>query len=290
VPARDRADLVHLPASAVPSEVAAVLDEHGVVVVDQMLDAALLDRFNRELDPLLAAASPDHGDAFINPAIAWFFGSRTRHVTGVAGMSPVFGAEVMVHPMFLGVCDAVLGPNCAGYQLNIAHVLDRGPGSEQQLWHRDELVWVHLPTPHPEVQVASMIALEDFTAANGATRIVPGSHRWPRDRDPAPHEVAVAEMPAGSAAIYLGSTLHAGGGNTTEATWRRGMHCSFVVGWLRTEENQYLAAPLDAVRDLPRRSLELLGYGAHDAIASGGGYLGTVELQDPVELIAMGKL
>jgi hypothetical protein len=68
------------------------------------------------------------------------------------------------------------------------------------------------------------------------------------------------------------------------------MHVSYVVGWLRTEENQYLAAPLEAVRHLPRRSLELLGYGAHDAIASGGGYLGTVELQDPVELIASGDL
>ena len=243
-----------------------------------------------ELDPLLADASPDHDQAFINPAIAWFFGSCTRHVTGIAGKSRVFGAEVMVQPTLVGVCDVVLGPNCASYQLNIAHVLDRGPGSEQQLWHRDELVWVHLPNPHAEVQVASMIALEDFTAANGATRVVPGSHRWPRDRTPEPADVAIAEMPAGSAALYLGSTLHAGGANSTASSWRRGMHCSYVVGWLRTEENQYLAAPLDVVRDLPRPALALLGYGAHDAIADGGGYLGTLELQDPVELIATGKL
>jgi ectoine hydroxylase-related dioxygenase (phytanoyl-CoA dioxygenase family) len=174
--------------------------------------------------------------------------------------------------------------------LNLAHLLDRGPGSEQQIWHRDELVWVHLPSPHREVQVATRIAMVDFTAVNGATRIVPGSHRWPADRQPTPDEVAVAEMPAGSVAIYLGSTLHAGGANVTDGKWRRGMHCSYVVGWLRTEENQYLASPLDSVRGLPRRSLELLGYRAHDAIASGGGYLGTVELQDPVELIVAGRL
>jgi ectoine hydroxylase-related dioxygenase (phytanoyl-CoA dioxygenase family) len=284
------AELAHRPSDTPAAELAAVLDDHGAVVVDGLLDAGLLARFDAELDPLLAQASPDHDQAFVNPAIAWFFGARTRHVTGVAGKSRVFATEVLAHPTLLGVCDAVLGPSCAAYQLNIAHVLDRGPGSEQQLWHRDELVWVHLPEPHPEVQVASMIALHDFTAANGATRIVPGSHRWPRDRQPLEHEVAVAEMPAGSAVLYLGSTLHAGGANVTGSSWRRGMHLSFVVGWLRTEENQYLAVPLEVARDLPPRSLELLGYGAPDAIASGGGYLGTYELQDPAVLIASGRL
>lgn len=68
------------------------------------------------------------------------------------------------------------------------------------------------------------------------------------------------------------------------------MHMSFVVGWLRTEDNNYLSTPPDVVRTLPRRSQELLGYAAHDAIDAGGGYLGTVDLLDPVELLAQGKL
>jgi ectoine hydroxylase-related dioxygenase (phytanoyl-CoA dioxygenase family) len=151
-------------------------------------------------------------------------------------------------------------------------------------------VWVHLPNPHPEVQVASVVALVDLTADNGATRVVPGSHRWPRVRVAAPEELVPAEMAAGSAIVYLGSTLHGGGGNTTADVRRRGMHVSFCLGWLRTEENQYLAAPIDVVRTLPRESQALLGYAAHDALAAGGGYLGTVEVQDPVELMAIGKL
>jgi ectoine hydroxylase-related dioxygenase (phytanoyl-CoA dioxygenase family) len=122
-----------------------------------------------------------------------------------------------------------------------------------------------------------MIALEDFTAANGATRIVPGSHRWELERQPEEAEIATATMPAGAAAIYLGSTLHGGGANTTADRWRRGMHLSYVVGWLRTEENQSLSVPADVVRTLPRRAQELLGWTAHDALASGGGYLGTVD-------------
>ena len=269
--------------------IASALEADGAVVVDGLLAPDLLDRFNAEVDPLLAQARTGER-RFINDAIAWFFGDRTDHLTGIAGKSRIFAAEILTHPVYMAVCDRILGPHCARYQLNVAQVLDRGPGAEQQLLHRDEDVWIHLPRPHPEIQLASVVALVDFTADNGATRVVPGSHRWDRDRQPADDDLASAEMPAGSAVIYLGSTIHGGGANVTSAARRRGMHVSYCVGWLRTEENQLLATTLDTARQLPRRAQELLGLAAHDAIESGGGYLGAVELQDPVELIAAGKL
>ena len=231
------AGLRHLGADAPLDAVVAELREAGGVIVEGLLDADTLARFNAELDPQLDAAQPDR--EFVNPAIAWFFGKRTRHLTAVAARSRVFATEILCHPTYVGVCDAILGPACARYQLNIAHVLDRGPGAEAQLLHRDELVWVHMPRPHPELQVASVIALVDFTADNGATRVIPGSHLWDWNRMPEPGEIAVAEMPAGSGVVYLGTTLHGGGPNTTSGEWRRGMHLSYVVGWLRTEEAEF---------------------------------------------------
>jgi ectoine hydroxylase-related dioxygenase (phytanoyl-CoA dioxygenase family) len=282
------AGIPRLSASAPAERVAAELREHGAVIVEEVLDPDLLARFNAEIDPILARVSPDR--SYLNPAIDFFYGKRVRQITGVAAQSRIFGEEVLCHPFYTGVCDAILGPSCASWQLNVAQVMDRGPGAEQQLLHRDEDVWVHLPRPHPEVQVASVIALVDFTAETGATVVAPGSHRWERGRAPLPEELACAEMPAGSAVVYLGSTIHAGGRNSTADRWRRGMHMSFVVGWLRTEENNYLATPPDVARRLPRRSQELLGYAVHDAIASGGGYLGAVDLLDPVDLLARSEL
>jgi len=282
-------DIARIKATEPIEEITAALLDDGAVIVEELLGAEVLDRFNAELDPLLAATAPEH-QRYINDAIAWFFGDRTRHVTGVAAKSPVFATEILTHPVYMAICDAVLLPNCARYQLNLAHVLDRGPGSTQQFIHRDELVWVHLPQPHAEVQLASVVALVDFTADNGATRVAPGSHRWDRDRIPTDADLVPAEMRAGSAVVYLGSTLHAGGANVTADEWRRGMHVSYCVGWLRTEENQYLATPLEVARTLPRLAQELLGLAAHDAIAIGGGYLGTLELQDPAELIARQEL
>ncbi len=282
------ASLPQLPADAPAAAFAKALDEHGAVIAHGVLDADLLRRFNDELDPILADIDPAR--SYLSPAIDFFYGDRVRQLTGVAAHSRVFGEEVLCHPFYRDLCDAVLGEQCAGVLLNVAQVMDRGPGAKQQLLHRDEDVWVHLPRPHPEVQLASVIALVDFREELGATLAVPGSHRWERGREPRPDEIAVAEMPAGSAVVYLGSTIHGGGTNATSDGWRRGMHMSFVVGWLRTEENHYLGTPLDVVRTLPERSQELLGYRAHDAIAAGGGYLGTVDLLDPMELLADGRL
>jgi ectoine hydroxylase-related dioxygenase (phytanoyl-CoA dioxygenase family) len=281
------AALTHLQASD-PHGVVEALREHGGVIVEDVLSRSTLARFNAELDPLLVHVNPAR--SFLNPALEFFFGTRTRHLTAIASKSRTFVEDVLVHPTLLAVCDEILAPACARYQLNLAHVLDRGPGAEQQYIHRDELVWVHVPRPHPELQVAAVVALVDFTAANGATRVIPGSHRWDADRSPTDDEYAVAEMPAGSAVMYLGSTLHGGGPNSTIDQWRRGMHLSYVLGWLRTEENHYLATPPDIARTLPRRAQELLGYAAHDALASGGGYLGALDLRDPVDMLADGSL
>ena len=285
---RMAAGIQRLPIASSVDAIAAALSADGAVVVEDVLDADLLARFNAELDPLLAQVAAER--TYLNPAIDFFYGKSVRQIVGVAAKSRIFATEILCHPLYSALCDAVLGPSCASVQLNVAQVMDRGPGAERQILHRDGDVWVHLPKPHPEVELASVIALVDFRAETGATLVAPGSHRWERDRQPRADELVAAEMRAGSAVIYLGSTIHAGGTNATAAEHRRGMHMSFCVGWLRTEENHYLSTPPEIARTLPRRALELLGYSAHDAIASGGGYLGAVDLLDPVQLIAEGKL
>jgi ectoine hydroxylase-related dioxygenase (phytanoyl-CoA dioxygenase family) len=282
------ATLARLSADEPVDAISAALHEGGAVIVDGFLAPRAVEAITAEVAAPLAAADP--AMKHLNPALQWFFGDRTRHVSGMAARSRTFATEVLVHPVYLGVCDRVLLPSCARYQLNLGHLISRGPGAAAQLLHRDELVWVHVPRPHPELQVASMVALVDFRAENGATRVVPGSHRWPHDRKPEEHEIADADMPAGSAVLYLGSTLHGAGTNATAGEWRHGLHVSYVLGWLRTEENNYLAVPPEIAATLPRAAQEVLGYAVHDAIRSAGGYLGMLGLRDPVELMQEGRL
>lgn len=281
-----QAQLKQMTPSAGVDAIVAELQASGGVIVNGLLSEDLLKQINHDADPLLVDGTEKTG---MNPMVAAFFGDKVRHVSGLAGKSQSFAEEIMCHPLYLNICDRVLLPNCADYRLNLAHLMDRGPGSERQYIHRDELVWVHYREARPEIQVATIVALVDFTRDNGATCVVPGSHLWPEDRGPLEEEIAYAEMKAGSAVVYLGSTLHAGGTNNTGG-WRRGVHMSYCLGWLRTEENNALAVPPEKARQLSRRAQELLGYGVHDAIEDLGGYLGMVDMYNPADLLDQEKL
>lgn len=282
----DRADDVH--------QMLAAMEADGAVIVEGLLSPEIVARVNSEVDPAVAAADPDA--PMFNPMAKSFMGAVTKNVPGVPGISPTFATEVMCDPLLLRLADAVLGPGCARFQLNLGQILERGPGSVDQWLHRDEGVWSDVPKPCPELELASVIALVDFTSENGATRIVPGSHRWP-DRhapmdaqaQPRPDQIVTAEMPAGSAVVYTGGVIHGGGPNSTDRP-RRAVHLSYCLGWLRTEENNYLSIPPSIAASLPRQAQEVIGYSVYDGIERGGGYLGMVRMQNPVDLLARDEL
>ena len=291
------ARLEHFGVGSDPDAIHGAIECDGAVIIEGLLSMDVVDRVNAEVEEAVAAADPNEG--LFNPIMQAFHGPFTKQVAGMPGISRTFAIDVMCHPLLLALCDRILAPSCARYQLNLGHLLQRGPGSDEQWLHRDEAVWSDVPKPAPELQLATVIAFVDFTRENGATRVVPGSHRWPdrrllpteqmQQRAPAPEEIAYAEMPAGSAVVYTGGTIHAGGSNVTDIP-RRGAHLSYCLGWLRTEENNYLSTPPAIAATLPRMAQELLGYAVHDSIPRGGGYLGMVRMQDPVDLLARGEL
>src|SRR2546423_7060184 len=195
------------------------IERDGAAIVEGLLSADVVDRVNAELHTAIEAADPN--EPLFNPIMQAFHGPHTKQVTGVPGISRTFAIDVMCHPLLLALCDRILLPSCARYQLNLGHLLQRGPGADEQLLHRDEAVWSDLAHPHPDVQLALVIAFVDFTRENGATRVVPGSHRWPDRRlspaeqiavtAPEPAQIAYAEMPAGSAGIFTRGANHARG-------------------------------------------------------------------------------
>ncbi len=292
------ATLERVEATSSVDDVHAVLQRDGAVIVEELLSPEVVAAVNAEVERAVRETDPDA--EWFNEIMKAFHGPNTRALSGVPGISPTFAVEAMCHPLLLGLCDRVLLPSCARYQLNLGQILQRGPGSPDQILHRDEVVWADVPRPAPELQLATVIAFVDFTVENGATRVVPGSHRWD-DRDlppfeqmlrppPVPETVARAVIPAGSAVVYLGGTIHGAGSNVTSNQQRRGAHLSYCLGWLRTEENNYLSIPPRLASRLPRQAQEVIGYAIHDGIPRGGGYLGMVAGQDPVELLGRGHL
>ncbi|MFT7473960.1 MAG: ectoine hydroxylase-related dioxygenase (phytanoyl-CoA dioxygenase family) [Verrucomicrobiales bacterium] len=268
------------------SEMFKAIEETGVVIVEDLIDQDAVDAILTEAEAHLRRVDPEM--IHINEVLQGFY-AGARNVTGLASKSPTFVNALLLSPLLLGAAEAIVGPACASLSLNVGQLIVREPGAEQQWLHRDDDVWSFVPDPHPQLELSSVTALCEFSRENGATVAAPGSHRWEPGRQPEPDELAYAEMPAGAAIVYLGSTIHGGGLNSTQQA-RAGVHMSFVAGWLRTEENNCLSTPPAIARSLPRRAQELLGYGMHDAAALGGGYLGAVDLRDPVDLLAAGEL
>ena len=148
--------------------------------------------------------------------------------------------------------------HCERYQLHLTQIIRLRPGQGAQAIHRDRWAWgTHLA--HVEPQLNTIWALTDFTAENGATRVVPGSTGWPDDRAPVEDEITQAEMKAGSVLVYTGAVFHGGGDNTSNED-RIGLNITYSLGWLRQEENQYLSTPPELAKSLPRELQELIGY------------------------------
>src|SRR5262245_28383247 len=262
----------HLAASAGAERVVAALARDGCCVVDRMVEPGLLAQLCAELEPWLAA-TPFGSDGFS--------GRRTRRTGGLIARSRT-ARELVQHPMVLGAVKGLL-EGATNFQIHLTQVIAIGPGEPAQLIHRDQWAFDFFPFPSGyDVQCNTLWAIDDFTAANGATRVVPGSHRLGDGLRFTEEESEPAEMVAGSVLFYSGSVYHGAGANRSQAT-RRGLNLTYARAWLRQEENQYLAVPQEIARELPASLLRLMGY------ARGAYALGYVDdLRDPLEALRPG--
>jgi ectoine hydroxylase-related dioxygenase (phytanoyl-CoA dioxygenase family) len=232
-------------ASATAGDVAQRLTDDGYVVVTGMMPADDVRAARADLERVLAQTPTGR-----NP----FEGYSTQRIYALFAKTRTFD-EAATDPMLAQVLDRVLGP----HQLSAPVGIRIGPGEKAQILHRDDAIYP-VPEPHPPLVVNTMWPLDEFTAENGATRFIPGSHRWEPGRTPTPDdEVVQAVMSPGSAMFYLGSLWHGGGANQTGDP-RLGVILEFAAGWLRQQENHLLAVPRATVRELPERLQELLGY------------------------------
>jgi len=244
-------------AGASSALVVEALRRDGAAIVRNLASSTLVDAVTAELRVKLDESGTDHQTGYPTG----FSGRKTLRCYGVLRFSPS-SSELIAHRMVLEVADAILLPACADYQLGSTTAIEVLPGQGEQPLHRDD-------SPYPievaglELQIGVMWALSEFTAENGATRIVKGSHRILRSwHKPSFTRAEQAIMPRGSAVFYLGSTWHGSGENRTSGV-RTGLINTYSLGWLRSESNHMLEVPPPLAARYNESVRRLLGYTTH---------------------------
>lgn len=232
------------------------LQRDGAAIVTGLAAPGIVDSIRAELRP--------HLDARGLETESDFNGSLTLRVySSLLGLAPS-AAALVDHDLVIAVANQVLLPHCATYQVGSLTGIEILPGESAQALHRDDSLYP-IEVSGLELQIGVMWALDDFTGENGATRVVPKSHRFLRSWHlPGLDGWESAVMPKGSALFYLGSTWHGGGANESDAP-RMGLINTYSLGWLRQEANQYLEIPPEVALQFGPRLRALLGYTAHGA-------------------------
>ena len=232
------------------------IDRDGGLVIRGLLDPSTVARIDTELAPSVAARQPGFREGFDDS----FYGTNTIRVQGIPAKSRTMVDEYLLHPTLLDLADRVLLPYCGDYWMSQSETIFIGPGNPQQALHRDDLNWNLAAKLRIPLQISVLVALGDYDAEVGATRVIPRSHLWPLDR-PIDESLAVpVELEPGDALVYIGSLLHGGGANQTADRWRKALYLSYLVGWLTPEEAVPVGVGAELAATLPPRARQLLGF------------------------------
>lgn len=280
-------ELARLAADTTPDTAVEVIMRDGGVIIEGLFDEATIDGIKKDLDPVLDGVDTGHDEVFA--------GNRTKRACGLFARTEHM-ATIALNPLYRGVAERILNkpihahmgeesvPFPAGMHIGGTMAIKIGPGQGAQPLHRDDSVWLwRHPTYQREARVQIMVAVSDFTAENGGTLVIPGSHLWDDERAPRREEAVPTQMKAGSALIWIGSTYHAGGQNTTSDEHRFGLSMGYDLAFLRPEENHFLTYTLEQIRSFPEEIQRALDWSSEH-------YVGWVEvggqMSDPKDLLS----
>lgn len=225
--------------------------KHGYVLLPSILDPKLVQDALNEIDQMTSTAK----EAMVgrNP----FEGVNTNRIYSLLNKTRVFD-DFTIIPRVLALNDYFLDP---GYQITSFHTIQINPGEAGQELHHDD-AFCHFPRPRQPLGTAIMVALDSFTAENGATSMIPGSHTWNAERTPKAEEAIPMECPAGSVLYFIGTTWHGAGANRSEKP-RRSLTVQYCQPYIRPIENQILAVDPRRLPEIKKEIVEMMGYKIH---------------------------
>jgi ectoine hydroxylase-related dioxygenase (phytanoyl-CoA dioxygenase family) len=244
------------------------MERDGYTIIPNFMDAARLAEVRRVLGFYLGTHSGR------NP----FEGHRTERVYTLVARGKVFW-EIALDARVLALCERFLLPGCL---LTASQAICIRAGEQPQAFHHDDTFYT-VPRPRPMISLSTIAAVDAFSAANGGTEILPGSHLWGDDwssRAAAAKPLAV-EMPAGACVVFSGTLVHRGGANRS-ALPRLAFSNQYCQPWARQQENFMLGVPPEVAQQMPERLQQMLGYSIYPP------FMGQLTASHPVKALEAG--
>jgi len=281
--------LQSLPYGAPTEEVIQIVHRDGAVILRDVLDAEQLAQINADLDAPMA--STRCGSAKDDVGMQQFHGHRTKRLATAVMMSPTLREAVIGNPITLGYVRELFKDVCDTFWLQASQAIEIRPGERAQPLHRDmdnyPVFRRYGPDGAPELTVNLLVALVDSTEAAGATRIIPGSNHWPFEERGTPEQTIAGELPAGSALLVSGKTIHGGGANVTQDYRRRVVSIAFNPGFLLPEDAYPLIVPLELVRTMSPELQQLLGFRSFHQYSQQGGSLWQAQWEELADFLKL---
>ncbi|WP_068875790.1 MULTISPECIES: phytanoyl-CoA dioxygenase family protein [unclassified Phenylobacterium] len=231
---------------------AAEIREQGFTVIRDFMDQGTLEAVREGLAPYMGAHRGRNA----------FEGFSTERIYTLVARAKVF-EDLTEEPRILALLDRFLQP---GYLLTASQSIQINPGEAAQDLHTDDGFY-RQPRPRPPLSMTVIGAIDPFTAQNGATEVIPGSHLWgdhgaggrPNTVEEMTAMLVPMEIPAGACFVMAGTTVHRGGANRSDKP-RLAFTNQYCEPWGRTQENFFLGVPPERARTMSRRLQTLLGY------------------------------
>jgi ectoine hydroxylase-related dioxygenase (phytanoyl-CoA dioxygenase family) len=259
------------------------IDEDGYTVIEDFLSSSDLTEVRRVLGFYLGTHRGRND----------FEGERTERVYTLVARGRVFW-KIVLDARVTAICGRFL---MRGHLLTTSQAIQINPNETPQPFHTDDSFY-HLPRPRPMVSLSTIVAVDAFTAENGGTEVIPGSHRWSDEqlagtfaatgmlgRETSGKDAEIErlarpiELPAGGAVVFAGTLLHRGGRNRTDRV-RLAFSHQYCQPWARQQENFVLGVPVEVAREMPTELQELLGYSIHPP------FIGQLTASHPVKALA----
>lgn len=238
------------------------LREDGAVIIKGLFTNDQVRRLNEEVQPAIDKLGV--GSKRSEEWLKDFHGDNTKRLNNVVTLSKTFRQEILENDLIHQLCEEIYLKDAGGYWMNSAQVIDIGPASKAQPLHRDQWqfpIFTHCGPNAPEASINFVVALTEFSDENGATRVIPGSHKWNDFQENGnPEDTIPAEMEAGDACFITGKVVHGGGANRTKDFTRRGITLVFQCSYLTPEEAYPFLVDKELAKTLSPRSQRMIGF------------------------------